>query len=80
MFLPSEHRIITEEVSRDTVRDRKSPTELNVPKRESDEEHGAALSQVHCPFRELSCIIHSVIDFVHSWSPNLLVPLLPPLK
>jgi len=38
MFLPSEHMIIIEDVSTDKVRGRKSPTELNIPRRESDEE------------------------------------------
>lgn len=40
MFIPSEHSIITEDVSRDTVRGRKSSTELNIAKMESRDEQG----------------------------------------
>lgn len=41
MFIPSEYSIITDNVSRDTVRGRKSSIELNIPKMESREEQGA---------------------------------------
>lgn len=41
MFIPSEHSFITEDVSRDTVRGRKSSIELNIPKMESREKQGA---------------------------------------
>lgn len=32
------------------------------------------------PIRKLFSIIGSVIDFVHFWSPSLLVSLFPPIK
>lgn len=41
MFIPSEHSIIAEDVSRDTVGGRKTSIDLNIPKMESREEQGA---------------------------------------